>query len=673
MSKISGSKLSALVWITLIALMVGACAPGTDTETDVMTGPGGPCDVEVGDTALYNRLFEKISARQPDGKALYQTWPLYPGTPAMKRLGLAVHGRWTTAYVDPDHAFPFLQDAIENGHVQPLELPPGSLIVKENYRSSADATTISPGQSDLEVLTVMYKPLPDEVATAEGSLYPFPCVTDHLEPYNGDPETGCLGGRWFWAFYKVKQDDPTTCETDGPGKLLNTRINTNLGSFCVHCHAPSFRVDYLRILDLDLNPPRVAPGPPPKPPLGRAPVCDLTLSPKAPADVPVDPLQVWAGSEEAAKSMFDCFGWQTFVALSWPADPDDPGHPDPDRSILDIQGPGDGPVVWQTYFPVYGLFQPGDVDWDPPPFDQPPVPDAPNCDVGPGERIVTLSTKARDIPNETGQAFAGTFGSLRDRNKNLVWYEVLINQVEYDYILANGLFATERLTPSGALAPGGAEFFLVSFPFDAKTGGVSLEAKSAWKQLCTEPGCLPVDDPNDYFTQSTRIYDAETGKCSEPIQMGLVGLHITARTFWAPQWLAATFEHKSNAPNAGNAEQMASHDFSFHNPDLPEPPGCFRDPFLMSPPGCPNVTLNRFQPLATQASGGSQGPSLPPPDQPNQLTRLVPTDRPTQVLNERFQGKLAGTPFENYILVDVQWPLNGQAGTPGTAAAEAGV
>lgn len=648
--------LGGLVVVGVILALAGACAP----EGEVEPGALGPCGVKVDDTELYNRVFAKISARQADGRALYQTWPLFPGEPALKRLGLAVHGRWTTVYADPEHAFPFLENAIRSGHEQPLELPPGSILVKENYRSSPGATVISPDQSTLEVLTVMAKPEPGE-PVPEGSLYPFPCVTDTLDPYNGDPQTGCLGGRWFYAFYKVEPDDPTTCQTDDFGKFLNTHVNTSLGSFCVHCHSPAFQTDYLRILDQDLNPPRVPPGPPPEVPGVPPPSCDLDLSPQPPDDVPVDPLAVWAGDPAAAKSMFDCFSWRTFVALSWPADPDHPGQPDPDRSILDVHGPGDGPVVWQTYFPVYGLFQPGDVGWQPPPFDRPVVPDAPHCDAAPGEMIVTLASKARDIPNETGQAFAGTFGNLRDRNKNLVWYEVLVNEVEYDYIVGNGLASTPRLTPSGPRNADGNGLFAVDFPFNGETRSNSIEVKSAWKQLCTGPGCQPVDDPSRFYTTMARVYDAGTKECSpEPIQMGLIGLHLAIRTFWAPQWVWATFEHETNAPTAGTGE-VSQDIYSFHNPGLPEPTGCFLDPFLISPAGCPNVVLNRFP--GSQNVILPSGAHLPPPDQPDQITRLVPIDPQAAALNAQFRPKLRGTPFEHYLLVDAQWPLNGQAGT----------
>lgn len=614
-----------------------------------------PCGVEVADTELYDGLFEEIAARQKDGEPLYRSWPLFPGTERLHRIGLPVHGRWTTVYVDPDHAYPFLENAIANGHPQPLELPPGSIVVKENYRSSEGASAIDPEYSTLEVLTVMYKPFADETAgtalaaSTAGSPYDFPCATANLEPYNGDPQTGCLGGRWFYAFYKVEADQPTVCDTSEFGKFLNANVNSGAGSFCVHCHSPAFDTDYLRILDDDLNPRSVAPGPPPNVPAAQPPACDSALRPTLPADVPLDPLAVWAGpgGPEAAQSMFDCFSWRTFVALNWPADPERRGQPDRSRSIRD---PQQGPTVWQTYFPVYALFQPGDVGWQPPPFQDPGLPDNPSCRPEKGQMVLSLSSKARDIVNETGQAFAGTFGTLHDRNEKLVRYEVLVNEVEYDYVAGNGLASTPELTPAG---PAGVK---ADFPFNGTDRGNSIEIKSAWKQLCTDPGCQPVDDPADYLTTEALIYEGPEQGCSEPVPVGLVGLHVAVKTFWAPQWVWATFEHRSNAPTRGT-DEVHQGGWSFFDDRLPEPANCFKEPFLVSPAGCPNVVLNRF------AGAPPPPPPLPPVDQPDQITRLVAIDAQAKALNDRFQGELAGTPFANYVLVDAQWPLHGQAGS----------
>ena len=58
---------------------------------------------------------------------------------------------------------------------------------------------------------------------------------------------------------------------------------------------------------------------------------------------------------------------------------------------------------------------------------------------------------------------------------------------------------------------------------------------------------------------------------------------------------------------------------------------------------------------------------MPPPDQPNQTSRLIPIDAQARALNEVFQKALAGTPFEHYVLVDAQWPLKSALSSPASA------
>ena len=623
----------------------------------------GPIEDAIMRDVLWKKLVDS------NGEPLYREWKLFPGTDSLTRLGLPVHGRWTTTYVDPVHALPFLESALRTPPHQPLELPPGSIIVKENYRSyfpdsippdslsfykqKFDSLNFDSLAAEFEVLTVMYKPTPEDELTV-GSRYPYLCATPQLEPYNGDPETGCLGGRWFFAFYKIFE--PTTGlvqrDTSQFASWVDANVNRNVGSFCVHCHASAFNTDYLRILDDTLNLHTVTPQGNPTRDRVSPPRCTVGARPDPPADVPDDPLKVWNFDPDSAKSMFDCFSWQTFIALSWPADSMQPGQPDSMKSIQDI---GSGPTVWQTYSPVYNIFQAGNTGWVVPPFGS--TPQITGCDNPEGRMILTLNSKARDIANETGQAFAGTFGKLVDRNRHEVWYEVFANEVEYDYIVENGLASTPRLTP------GGPTNFTVSFPFDSAHHENSIEVKSAWKQLCTGQECRPVDDPDDYYTTEVLHYHSDTGGCTGPHQSGLIGLHLAIKTFWAPQWVWATFSHELNAPTVGTSDMQAD-SFSFFDPGLPPDTfpelTCGAAPFLISPAGCPNVVLNRFP----DGPGTHTRPSwLPPVDHPNQITRLAPPSPELTALNSEFQAALDGTPFKNYVLLDTQWPLNGQVGT----------
>ncbi len=512
---------------------------------------------------------------------------------------------------------------------------------------------IDPEDSTLGVLTVMYKP-----TAAERKKYGFDCGTPP-PPFNGDPKTGCLGGEWFYGFYKVQESGSgdsirISCQNDNFGKWLNTQVNQSAGSFCVACHVTGFKTNYLRILYDQLRDPKTPQGMPVVKSVS-VPPCDGSLTYGLPGDVPVRPLSVWKsdnGSEQS-KKMFDCFSWQTFVALNWPADPSQRGQPDKNKSI---KKPGKSPTVWQTYMPVYGTFQAGDLDWKPPAFQDPPVVDGPGCDVSEGQMLISLASKARDVIDETGQANAGTFGDLVDRNGNQAHYEVLINEVEYDYIVDNDAALTKNLTSGGP-----ANLTKVDFPDG------SIEIKTGWKVLCPQPGednaCSPPDDPANYFTAEALLYDASTKSCSKPTLVGLIAMHIAYKTFWAPQWVWATFSHNTNAPTAGGQSELSSDIYSFYDPNLKPPaaaPPCTAGPFLISPKGCPNVVINRF---GDRPQTGL--PSfLPDAGQPNQITRLVAQDAPAAAINKQFREALSGTVWKNYILLDAQWPLHGQGGTP---------
>jgi hypothetical protein len=81
-----------------------------------------------------------------------------------------------------------------------------------------------------------------------------------------------------------------------------------------------------------------------------------SLSPERPADVLFDPATL--GGAERANRMFNCYGWNTFVALFWPAKSDERGVPVTTKSITDA-----GPRVWETYKQTYEVFQPATRGW----------------------------------------------------------------------------------------------------------------------------------------------------------------------------------------------------------------------------------------------------------------------------------------------------------------------
>ncbi|MCG8461221.1 MAG: hypothetical protein MI919_33460, partial [Holophagales bacterium] len=190
----------------------------------------------------------------------------------------------------------------------------------------------------------------------------------------------------------------------------------------------------------------------------------------------------------------------------------------------------------------------------------------------------------------------------------------------------------------------------------------SMEVKAAWKVLCTAQDveakrCKVEDDVDTFYHREVFVYNAPSGSCSRA-ELGLVGLHVIVKTFWAPQWIWATFEHVSNVPPVGQEGEG----YSFFDPSCTPHPGhfpikaCSAQPFLASKkvgdPCCPNALLNRWpKPMGFDT-------------QPNQITRLDAIDG--SGLNTPFQNLMQerNAAFGNYVLVRTQWPLHGRRPMP---------
>ena len=600
-----------------------------------------------------------------------KTWKLFPETDVssdtLKRLGLPVHGRWVRTYVNST-AHQFLTQAVNADITQPLDFPPGSFIVKQNYRSKIDMDSTQIKDSIvLGVITLLYKPDPK---------FNY-CATPHLARYDG---SNCLGGEWFYGFFFAAEMEGK--KLPPPLKKTSVAVNENVNSFCVNCHAPAFNTDYVRTLDNLRNPFKVASNTPycdgfvktkdtmkitTTPPKNLAKfkatvenyIKDASINPTLPGDVPKDPTMVFNYmGPKATQSMFDSYAWKSFIALNWPNKSVNPNNGRPQRgeanTQLKFQVNVDSSTVWETFKPAFEVFQPGAIQWNP--VNQlwnqfPPKFEEPSCQTEEAQFVITMGSKTRDVANETGQAFAGSFGYLVDQDQNRVRYEVLFNRTEFEYLIGDGRAASLNLTPSGPKGLANK----VHFPDNRedtlyKKG--SMEIKSAWKELCLTSDCNQQDAKSlaaakkRFLVRIALIYDEDTKTC-RIAPMALVGLHIARKTHYAPQWIWMTFEHKDNVPDANATNKTGT----FYNSKLAELKNCYQLPFLYpfkEVAACPNVDLNRFIDSLKMA--------------PNQLTRLVPIDPVAQELNGAFQAELKkiNSPFANYVLVNTQWALNGR-------------
>lgn len=224
-----------------------------------------------------------------------------------------------------------------------------------------------------------------------------------------------------------------------------------------------------------------------------------------------------SGGLNADNCAFHQFAWQTFAALIQPA--------------------AGGELEYETWMPDYGLFP---ASGPPTPWGQsPPTPcenDAPNATGRFFRPRVVKDADSALNPDSTDQAFGG---KLYDQNNNVVYYEAWVNKTEYDFVSSCQFYNTGCIAaaPANVALPSG-----------------SIELKAAWRVL-TGPS-------KDFYTVQGLV-----GSNCTPVTLGLVGFHLVINTPIHQEFIWATFEHKSNAPDCpGTGVTPPPGGWSFFNP-----------------------------------------------------------------------------------------------------------
>lgn len=298
------------------------------------------------------------------------------------------------------------------------------------------------------------------------------------------------------------------------------------------------------------------------------------------------------------QSCFDCFAWQLFIALNWPAAT--PGEPD--RTAEFGRPDQFGPVVWETFKNVGDLFK------DPNPDE------LPAWGAAEGSRVMTAVIQKN--LRSTRQA---DHNWLTDQQGNMVWYEIRVNQDEYQYIRRNHLYNQDGIYHAFTAGEG---IRLPNGPSqDGKYG--AIEIKAAWR-------LVPKDKLNEYKTKYKISY-AKNQPGGDTVPMALVGLHIIKKTPNSPQFVWATFEHKDNAPEKNNLSEVRQ--WSFY--DREKPTG--------------------YTPNWANPPKGSI-----PKNTPVQVERIIPIGDEAKPINMAMHDAIAqlfpDSIWLNYVLVNVQWP-----------------
>ncbi|AEE53859.1 c-type cytochrome [Haliscomenobacter hydrossis] len=281
----------------------------------------------------------------------------------------------------------------------------------------------------------------------------------------------------------------------------------------------------------------------------------------------------------------DAFAWQDFIAINWPALPGFPGQPDTTKSIADA-----GPRVWETWKETSEVYLPDG---------RRPLPWGKSMEISglkKGIKVLSRWSKVDEFLNDTLQptkANGALPGTLTDQNGNLVYYEIRLNKILFDYIYQKGFYnAPVQVQAQSITAPAG-----------------SMIVKAAWRQVDSSeaPNFLVVDAYiSDNPDRSKAKYQLK--------KMGLVGLHVMRKTPDAPQWIWSTHEQVQN---------VSSIHPSFYNP------------------ACKNCPVNE----QTQ------------PGTPNQVKRTTAIPLATQNLNQIVQKLLGSAKLSQYELVGAQWPV----------------
>lgn len=341
-------------------------------------------------------------------------------------------------------------------------------------------------------------------------------------------------------------------------------------------------------------------GQPPPPPF----ICDQGMP-------QIKPL--FLAATDSFENNVDCLAWQDFIYLMWPADSTQRGVPDPTRKLG-----ASGPTVWETYRTVDTVFLPGGAD--PGPWQQPLTAHqlTMTSKISPAvlTNIVRSAAASRTafppaILKIIKQAGGGT---LYDLNRNPVYYEVAIDEPEYDYIRTNALYNANKQAAFALrnviALPSGQDGVMQQV-----TGAV--EVKAAWKVLSGN------DNADRFHTVQAQVGDSKT-----PVTVGLVGFHmfILGGVRGSSQGAWATFAQVDNAPLQ---RAPLKPPYNFYNPNCKAP----------GKPSCP-VNVKDAN--------------------PGQVMQMTADASQADKLNGYMQTILKQndpkSPWQYYKLIDVQWP-----------------
>ncbi|HLJ87832.1 MAG TPA: hypothetical protein VKZ53_13485 [Candidatus Angelobacter sp.] len=340
------------------------------------------------------------------------------------------------------------------------------------------------------------------------------------------------------------------------------------------------------------------------------------------------------------------FGWQTFVALDWPAQSGgNLGQPNTSLSVGASANGAFVPTVWATYRDVSTVMlnnaaSPG--NWN----SAQSVPSSCNTSnpppTAPGFQPMVLDGSTfKGAPLTLDYVNQATGNPLVDQKGWFTIADIRIDQSEYEFILQNAYYNGQNqiaAVKAGKFAPfpktGEPNNYNppITLPQYAQYG--ALEVKTTWRLLnpTTDQAIIP-----RYYTQWGYFLQPDGKTCSGPNLFGLIALHILRLTPTTPAtWYWATFEQVDNT----------------NSPPQPTPTPAW----TLTPPNPDNTCQNLGYsptPAPTPLSGNVPWPNQNwnNPNTANNICRVTPIPSAVQQVNSTWQAALSKTVWTYYQMV----------------------
>ncbi|HEY0327657.1 MAG TPA: hypothetical protein VGC77_01040 [Rhodopseudomonas sp.] len=341
------------------------------------------------------------------------------------------------------------------------------------------------------------------------------------------------------------------------------------------------------------------------------------------------------GAPAATPAQAAAFAWQEFIALNWPAGPQQGqnNQREAPSSSCKFGDPGSNCslLVWETLRGKVEIF-PG--DGNPPPgytgstaatswgYDQTPVYNygapIPACDTsqaGDATPWINLDETDEITLANMYAGNAATASSTGNSAPTLIRFLAKANRTQYVYVAGNSnpknplkqwwsaipsdvVQATKNYLMQNQASPPPGSSTMVSQPYG------TVEAKAGWRPLTDSEKAS-----GRFHMQTVRFYEQGSGTpCYRDDVWGLVALHIIQKTPSAPYFIYATFEQADNILTAdGKAVEDADGKIVLPQTTATTPQVCLNDPQPPStPPPAQEITSQLGQVILTSDPASCQ-------------------------------------------------------------------